>query len=168
MYKLLLALQAKTITVHDEVHDLVYKTPFNLIEPINYSVTKIFTGGVNMTLWNQLSPADKEKNMSKDWYIYYSFRDKSGKLKRMPNIKGGANKIKNKPERLHYLNVLRDALELLLKKGLNPYEDNDLSKMEDTVVTDQNTSILTQKPSVLITESIETPTKVQPKQKNET
>ena len=110
MSEILLALQK----VHDTVHDFVYKTPFHLIKPKNYLTPKIFTGGINMILWNQLSPSDREKFMSKDWYIYYSFRDKdSGKLKRMPNIKGGANKMKNLSERLQFLNILRDVFQLL-------------------------------------------------------
>jgi hypothetical protein len=34
---------------------------------------------------------------SKDWYVYYKFIDDStGKLKRMPNIKAGANRYKTK------------------------------------------------------------------------
>jgi hypothetical protein len=35
--------------------------------------------------------------LSKDWYVYYKFIDDStGKLKRMPNIKAGANRYKTK------------------------------------------------------------------------
>jgi hypothetical protein len=37
--------------------------------------------------------------LSKDWYIYYKFiDDTTGKLKRMPNIKGGCNRFKTKKE----------------------------------------------------------------------
>jgi hypothetical protein len=52
---------------------------------------------------------------SKDWYVYYKFIDDStGKLKRMPNIKAGANRYKTK--RLQILIPLRDALAYLLEK----------------------------------------------------
>lgn len=39
----------------------------------------------------------------------------------MPNIKGDCNRYKTKKERLQILTHLRDALEYLLEKGLNPY-----------------------------------------------
>ena len=111
--------------VHDSVHDLEYKKPQNILKQKNFSVPRIFTGGVDLNLWNQLSTSEKEKALSKDWYVYYSFRnEESGKLVRMPNIKGGANKLKKKAERLQHLNALRDALEYLLEKGFNPNSEN--------------------------------------------
>ena len=47
----------------------------------------------------------------------------------MPNIKGGSNRY-TKKERLLILTQLRDALEYLLEKGLNPYSDSDTSLLE--------------------------------------
>ncbi len=55
----------------------------------------------------------------------------------MPNIKGGANRFKNKTDRYNYLKTLRDALEFLLETGFNPYEDNlefNLNENEPTKV----------------------------------
>jgi integrase len=49
--------------------------------------------------------------------------DATGKLKRMPNIKGGCNRYKTKKDRIKILSQLRDALEYLLEKGLNPYQE---------------------------------------------
>lgn len=70
--------------------------------------------------------------MDKDWYVYYSFRDNTtGKLKRMPNVKGGVNRLKTIEERISYLSTMKDALLYLLEKGLNPYEDNDLNSLLD-------------------------------------
>ena len=97
----------------------------------NFSQPRIYTGGVDITLWNELSIDERNKAISKDWYIYYKFiNDATGKLKRMPNIKGGCNKYKTKKERIKILSQLRDALEYLLDKGLNPYLDSDLSILE--------------------------------------
>lgn len=95
------------------------------------SVPKIYTGGVDITLWNELSKEEQNQAISKDWYIYYKFIDTTTrKLKRMPNIKGGCNRYKTKKERLLILTQLRDALEYLLEKGLNPYLDSDTSWLE--------------------------------------
>jgi hypothetical protein len=50
---------------------------------------------VDITLWNQFSKL--EQSTAFDWYVYYKFIDDStGKLKRMPNIKAGANRYKTK------------------------------------------------------------------------
>ena len=86
---------------------------------------------MDITLWNELSKEEQKQALSKDWYIYYKFIDSTtGNLKRMPNIKGGCNRYKTKKERLLVLTQLRDALEYLLEKGLNPYSDSDTSLLE--------------------------------------
>jgi len=130
--------------VHVLVHDLQIKSFQNLLNTKNYSEPKIFTGGVNIFLWSKLSEQDRKLALAKNWYIYYSFRDtKTGKLKRMPNVKGGANRIKTKNERMKYLSTMRDALEFLLEKGFNPYEDNNvellLDNKKDFIAIDKNT-----------------------------
>jgi hypothetical protein len=62
-----------------------------------YSEPRIYTGGIDITLWNQFSKLEQSTALSKDWYVYYKFIDDStGKLKRMPNIKAGANRYKTK------------------------------------------------------------------------
>ena len=48
----------------------------------------------------------------------------------MPNIKGGCNRYKTKKKRITILTQLRDALEYLLEKGLNPYLDSDLNLLD--------------------------------------
>ena len=76
MSKLLLLLLA----VHDTVHDLPMKT--------NYSEPKIFTGKVDVSKWNKLSKQEQNEAISKDWYVYYSFRNpKTGKLVRQNKYK---------------------------------------------------------------------------------
>lgn len=122
MSNILLLLQRVHQNVHQNRHSLDKK---------NFSVPKIYTGGVDITLWNELSKEEQKQALSKDWYIYYKFIDfTTGNLKRMPNIKGGCNRYKTKKERLLVLTQLRDALEYLLEKGLNPYSDSDTSLLE--------------------------------------
>ena len=122
MSNILLLLQRVHQNVHQNRHSLDKK---------NFSVPKIYTGGVDITLWNELSKEEQKNSLSKDWYIYYKFIDSAtGILKRMPNIKGGSNRYKTKKERLLLLTQLRDALEYLLEKGLNPYSDSDMSLLE--------------------------------------
>lgn len=122
MSRFLLLLQTVHLTVHQNVHLLTLK---------KYTEPKIYTGGVNILLWNKLTKKEQAEALSKDWYIYYKYADKvSGKLIRMPNIKAGANRFKTKNERIKILGQLRDNLEYLLEKGYVPYEDNDFSDFE--------------------------------------
>jgi hypothetical protein len=123
MSSILLLLQRVHQNVHQTVHTLT---------PKKYSKPRIYTGGVDITLWNQFSKLEQSTALSKDWYVYYKFIDDgTGKLKRMPNIKAGANKYKTKKEKLQILIPLRDALAYLLEKGLNPYSDLDLTSLSD-------------------------------------
>lgn len=113
MSKLLLLLLA----VHDTVHDLPMKT--------NYSEPKIFTGKVDVSKWNKLSKQEQNEAISKEWYVYFSFRNpQTGKLERQTNVKLEANRIKTAKERSEYLKTVQQNLSLLLKKGYNPYQDN--------------------------------------------
>ncbi|WP_426095357.1 tyrosine-type recombinase/integrase [Flavobacterium sp. DSR2-3-3] len=113
MSKLLLLLLA----VHDTVHDLPMKT--------NYSEPKIFTGKVDVSKWNKLSKQEQNEAISKEWYVYFSFRNpQTGKLERQTNVKLEANRIKTAKERSEYLKTVQQNLSILLKKGYNPYQDN--------------------------------------------
>jgi integrase len=113
MPKLLVLLQ----NVHDYVHDLPMKP--------NYSGPHIYTGNVDIKTWSTLSKLEKEQSISKEWYVYYAFRNpQTGKLVRQTNIKTGVNSLKTKQERYTKLATIRDNLLFLLKKGFNPYADN--------------------------------------------
>lgn len=91
MSNILLLLQ----TVHQNVHQTSKKLPVKK----DFTIPKIYTGGINITLWGQLSKAEQNQALSKDWYIYYKFLDENtNKLKRMPNIKGGVNRLKTKKD----------------------------------------------------------------------
>lgn len=113
MSKFFLLLQS----VHDKVHDSNMLT--------NYSEPRIYTGSVDINTWSKLSKEQKKEALSKKWYVYYSFRDPdTGKLKRQTNIKGRANRYKDKKNRYAILSKLREALEIFLSHGFNPYLDN--------------------------------------------
>ena len=96
---------------------------FKMNQP--YSEPKIFTGGVNINHWKNLTAKEQKLALSKEWFVYYSYRDtKTGKLKRQSHIKAGANRFKSKRSRLAVLKTLQRNLLLLLENGFNPYLDN--------------------------------------------
>jgi integrase len=102
--------------VHDTVHTLPMKM-FN--EP------KIYTGGIDVTAWNDLSKKEKQSALNKRWYVYYSFRDpETNNLKRQPNLHLSANRLTTKTERLRKLEYIKLEIQLLLRAGYNPYEEN--------------------------------------------
>lgn len=87
---------------HDLEHDLAHKKDF--------SPPKIYIA---------------HGDLSKRWYVYFSFRDpKTGRLKRMKNIYGAANSHKTKEERMMLLSRYRRRLLKLLQEGYNPYINN--------------------------------------------
>ncbi|SHI71342.1 tyrosine-type recombinase/integrase [Flavobacterium terrae] len=164
MSKIFLYLQK----VHDLVYSLEHNTQINqfknLLKQKEFTSPKIFTGGVNILLWNQLSESEKSKALSKSWYVYYSFRDvKTGKLKRMPNIKGNANKLKTKKERIDYLSAMSSALEFLLEKGFNPNIDNNNieellnKKQSDSSKANNNSVVIPKEKIAIINDSIAIP-----------
>lgn len=115
MPKLLVLLQ----NVHDYVHDLPMKS--------NYSGPYIYTGNIDIKTWSKLSKSAQEEALSKEWYVYYSFRNpQTGKLVRQSNIKTGVNSIKTKQERYAKLETIKENLLFLLKRGFSPYADNSI------------------------------------------
>jgi integrase len=94
-----------------------------------YSEPKIFTGGVDISQWKNLTTKEQKLALSKEWFVYYSYRDpESKKLKRQSHIKAGANRFKSRRGRLTVLKTLQRNLGLLLENGFNPYEDNTTNK----------------------------------------
>ena len=57
------------------IHDTVYKNTNSLLMTKNFSIPKIYTGGFDIKTWNQLNAVEKENALSKNWHLYYSFRD---------------------------------------------------------------------------------------------
>ncbi|WP_299835217.1 site-specific integrase [uncultured Tenacibaculum sp.] len=98
---------------------------------LNFSSPKIYTGGVLISEWSKLSKLQKEEALSKDWFVYYSYRNpKTQKLQRQPYIKAGVNKLKTKRERIAFLCTMQKALLQLLQAGFNPYQDNSALEAE--------------------------------------
>ncbi|OAB28787.1 Site-specific recombinase XerD [Flavobacterium fryxellicola] len=103
--------------VHVSVHDLPMK--------LNYNTPKFYTGGIDISQWNRLSKTEQKEALSKEWYLYYSFRNPdTKKLVRRNNIKAGVNLLKTKEERLKCLEILKINLLHLLKKGFDPNKEN--------------------------------------------
>ena len=106
---------------------------------LDYSEPKIFTGGTDISNWSKLSATDKDEALSKSWFVYFSYRHpETGKLKKQPFIKAGANNFKTKRERYAFLRTMREALSKLLELGYNPYKDN--SDLEAKLFSDQEES----------------------------
>ncbi|MDD3004061.1 hypothetical protein [Flavobacterium sp.] len=92
-----------------------------------FSKPKIYTGGVDISQWRKLSKYEKELALSKDWYVYFKYRNPAtGKLTRQSNIKAGVNRLKSMEERINMLEKFQSKLLFLLEQGFNPYQDNSL------------------------------------------
>ncbi|WP_271855127.1 tyrosine-type recombinase/integrase [Patiriisocius marinus] len=114
------------------IHELIILEHGNehvLEHDINYSIPKIY---------------DANGDLSKRWYVYFSYRNpETNKLTRQKNIYGGANKIKDKDDRLALLISYKKCLLKLLEKGYSPYSDNEelhRSLSPNTKIAPTNTS----------------------------
>jgi integrase len=102
--------------VHDNAHSLPMK---------QFSEPKIYTGGVDIDKWEELTSEQKKKALSKRWYVYFSYRHpETKKLTQQKRAHWGANELKSKEERLFFLDLLRKRLQAILHLGTNPYTDN--------------------------------------------
>ncbi len=91
-------------------YDEVCQSVFKLVLKKEFSEPKIYTAN---------------GDLSKRWYVYYSYRSpKTGKLKRMNPFYGISNRFQTKKERLEVLAVYKTVLHKLLKQGFSPFEDN--------------------------------------------
>ncbi|UAM97276.1 tyrosine-type recombinase/integrase [Polaribacter litorisediminis] len=114
----------------------VHKNVHNFTMKLNYSEPRIYTGGIDISMWSKLSTTEKKDALERPWYVYFLFRNPAtGKLKRQPNIKAGANKYKTKRERYAFLKTMQQSLLELLEYGFNPYEDN--SKLEESLFSSE-------------------------------
>lgn len=105
-----------------------YRNAYVLKTKKNYSEPKIY---------------DANGDLTKRWYVYFSFRNPStGLLEKQTPIYGGANTYRTKQERYEVLNTYRKSLLKLLEDGVSPYEDKE-SALE----------IIVEKPSLQTTPS---------------
>lgn len=92
-----------------------------------------YTGGFSIENLRGLSKEDKEKALSKEWYLRWSYRHpKTGKLVRQANFKGGVNRIKTIKGRLDFLKEHKTRLKELLDEGISPYGSKNLFSFEAT------------------------------------
>lgn len=74
---------------------------------------------------------DAGGDVSKKWFVYYSYRDpRTDKMKRF-KIYAGLHKIKDKEKRMAAAEELRDELRGKLKNGWNPFMDDSEVIYED-------------------------------------
>lgn len=76
-------------------------------------------------------------DLSKRWYVYYSFRDpKSDLLVRQPPVYAGVNELKTKAERTEAITILRKSVSVILENGYNPYIKDEFSDDNKTYTID--------------------------------
>jgi integrase len=79
----------------------------------------------NKTLFSVPKIYDANGDISKRWYVYFSYLNpETGKLERMKNIYGKTNRYKTKEARYSVLSIYKKRLLKLLKDGYNPFIDN--------------------------------------------
>ncbi|MUH36956.1 site-specific integrase [Zobellia amurskyensis] len=97
-------------------HESEHVLEHDLSTKKNFSTPKIYTA---------------KGDLSKRWYVYFSFRDPvTKKLVRMKNIYGKANNYTTKADRLAILSSYRSNLLKLLKEGYSPFENEPPDKSE--------------------------------------
>ena len=75
---------------------------------------------------------DYKGDLSKRWYVYYSFRNPdSDKLERQTPIDTGINQHKNLRDRREAANTLLKTIKGILESGFNPFIDNGLFESEE-------------------------------------
>ncbi len=85
----------------------------------NYS-TGIYNGFKGK--WSDLTQKEQTKALGKRWYVRWSYRHpETGKMERQKNIYGGVNNFKTYRERMEILKTHLENLNIMLKKGFDPY-----------------------------------------------
>jgi hypothetical protein len=112
---------------HKSEHVFEHELEHNLTKKRNFSKPKIYNAN---------------GDLSKRWHVHFAYRNPdNGKLVRMNNIYGIANRYKTKEDRLFILSVYRRRLLKLLNEGYNPFQDNTElfeSKMASNLASDHN------------------------------
>ena len=87
-----------------------YANEYDLAHKKQFSLPKIY---------------DANSDLSKRWYVYYSFRNPStDKLERQTPVYAGVNLFKTLKERKGAIKILVRAIETILENGFNPYDDS--------------------------------------------
>lgn len=95
---------------------------------IRHLLTKEYANAYDLTykkLYSSPSIYDAKGDLSKRWYVYYSFRNpETEKLERQTPIYSGVNQFKTVKERKEAIKILAKAIETILENGYNPYDDS--------------------------------------------
>lgn len=95
---------------------------------IRHLLTKEYANAYDLTykkLYSSPSIYDAKGDLSKRWYVYYSFRNpETEKLERQTPIYSGVNQFKTVKERREAIKILAKAIETILENGYNPYDDS--------------------------------------------
>ncbi|MEO8255663.1 MAG: tyrosine-type recombinase/integrase [Flavobacterium sp.] len=95
---------------------------------IQHLLTKEYANAYDLTykkLYSFPTIYDANGDLSKRWYVYYSFRNpQTNKLERQTPIYSGVNQFKLLKERKEAIKILAKAVETILKNGFSPYDDS--------------------------------------------
>lgn len=95
---------------------------------IRHLLTKEYANAYDLSykkLYSSPSIYDAKGDLSKRWYVYYSFRNpETNKLERQTPIYSGVNQFKTVKERREAIKILAKAIETILENGYNPYDDS--------------------------------------------
>jgi integrase len=95
---------------------------------IRHLLTKEYANAYDLSykkLYSSPSIYDAKGDLSKRWYVYYSFRNpETNKLERQTPIYSGVNQFKTIKERREAIKILAKAIETILENGYNPYDDS--------------------------------------------
>lgn len=87
-----------------------------------YSI-KLYTGGVDVSKWSDLTQKEKKEALDKSWYIRWYFKNpKTNKLERQVNMKAGVNRYHKMSDRVEFLKKAKKFLKTIIKEGYSPYE----------------------------------------------
>ena len=103
----------------------------------HYTIT-LYTGGVDVAQWKDLTLAEKEAAIAKNWFIKWWFRNpETGKMERQNNIKAGVNRLKTKTERMAFLNNYVKAMKEVLDEGYNPHNYATYGNKTETITAER-------------------------------
>lgn len=94
-------------------------------------------------------------DMTKQWYVYFYFRDNTGKRKQF-RYKMGINYLETKKERILEANAIIQALSTKLQDGWNPLTKEKEEVREDKTVSDRLDEILSIKSAYITPRSRKT------------